>query len=455
MNASSLRPVPENVAPFANRLARFALGLSRDQISGWRQLKAGLIVADFLGCVLAGSSLPEAASAYVLSSPGEVCLPGSDRRLSVESAAIAMATMGSLLQMHDGYGNGGNHPSSCIVSALWCVRGERSMAELLMALAVGYESANRIAASAHPALTLAGMAPTSCTGAIGAAAAVGRLLECSEDVISRAISNAAFSFPLAALRGLTEHGSMVPLHGGLAARCALESVRLAQAGLCAGSTVLEGGEDPGVFALMHSRWDDLRPESWRCETLDGVYFKPIPACRHAQPAIDAIESIWRDGVIDAEQIVQIDIHTYRVALRFGKIPDVAGELYDRLMSVTWAVASALRHGRFDIENIVAPATDPQVQRLCNLIHTHVDPGYTKLYPGLLIARVEILLRDGGVRSGECRMQYGTPSEMGPYSPMGTHVPPMTRDDVFQKFMRLSQRKISHAQALKLWGQITT
>jgi 2-methylcitrate dehydratase PrpD len=454
MNTSQLPAEPVTGVPFANRLARFALGLTRDQLSAPRHTKVALIVADFLGCVLAGSSLPEASSAYVLSCPGEVRVPGSDQHLSVESAAIAMATMGSLLQMHDGYGVGGNHPSSCIVSALWCVRGGQSMEELLMAVAVGYECANRIAASAHPAMTLAGMAPTSCTGAIGAAAAVGRLLGCSEEVVSRAISNAAFSFPLAALRGLTEHGSMVPLHGGLAARCALESVRLAQAGLSAGATVLEGGEDPGVFALMHSQRAQLQPESWRCETLDGVYFKPIPACRHAQPAIDAIEAIWREGVLNPEQIVRVDIHTYPVALRFGKIPAPAGELYDRLMSVTWAVASALRHGRFDIDNIVAPAADPQVQRLCKMIHTHVDPRYTELYPGLLIARVEIRLLDGVVRCGECRMQYGTPSEAGPYSPLGTHVPPMNRDAVFDKFMRLAQRRISQPEAMALWEKLT-
>jgi 2-methylcitrate dehydratase PrpD len=442
-----------NAVPFANRLARFALGINQTQISDARRLKVALIVADFLGCVFAGSTLPEASCAFVLASPGDVCVLGTDHRLSPESAVIAMATMGSLLQMHDGYGNGGNHPSSCIVSAVWCMRGDRSMDDLLMAVAVGYEVANRIAASAHPAMTLAGLAPTSCTGAIGAAAAIGRLLGCSEEVVSRAISNAAFSFPTAALRGLTEHGSVVPLHGGLAARCALESVRLAQAGLSAGTTVLEGGEDPGVFSLIRSRWQSLQPESWLCETLDAVYFKPIPACRHAQPAIDAIESIWREGPIHAGDIDRIDIHTYPVALRFGTIPDAAGELYDRLMSVTWAVASALRHGRFDIGNVLAPAIDPQVQHLCRLVRTHVDQNYAELYPSLLTARVEISLRDGSVRQGECRMAYGTPSELGPYSPMGTCIAPLDKLGVFDKFMGLVQTKLSHSEALAIWESI--
>ncbi|MBN9474252.1 MAG: hypothetical protein ABS43_02375 [Bordetella sp. SCN 67-23] len=438
--------------PLARRLAAFALGLRRADLSPARREKVALILADFLGCVLAGSCLPEAESAFVLAQPGAVRIPGAPAGLGPESAAIAMSTMGSLLQSHDGYGNGGNHPSNSIISAVWCIREGRAMASVHMAIAVGYEVANRLAASAHPALTLAGLAPTSCTGAIGATAALGRLLELDESTLARALGNAAFSFPAAALRGLTEHGSAVPLHGGLAARCAIESVKLARAGLGSGDRIFEGGADPGVLDVLRSRGLGQDPETWRGETLDGVYFKPIPACRHAQPAIDAIQAIWNDGPLAARDIERVDVHTYPVALRFGQAPGPAHELYDRLMSVVWAVASALCHGRYDLSNVRRPAVEPEVTQLYPRIHLHVDEAYAALYPRYLPARVEIALRGGGRRTGTCMMEYGTPSEHGPYSPGGTHAPPLDRAGVERKFRELARAALDDGQADALWRE---
>lgn len=439
-----------STATLAERVAHFACAFDIGLLSPGRQTRLPLILGDFLGCAMAGATLPEAEAAFLFAQPGEVEVPGTGRRLTPGTAAIALGTLGSLLQMHDGYGHGGNHPSGCILAAVWSMRGSRTMAQVRAAVAVGYEVANRLAASAHPALTLAGIAPTSPTGAIGAAAALGRLLELDEACTARAISNAAFSFPAAALRGLTEHGSMVPLHPGLAARCAIEAVLAARAGLSAGRTVLEGGDDPGVLALLHAQPQLLQPEVWRGETLDGVYFKPIPACRHAQPPVDALEMIWRQAPYDPADIVAIEVDTYPVALRFGQAPGAGLELYDRLMSVPWVLASALRHGRYGLDNILAPVHDPLLQRLCGLVQVRAAAPYDSMYPRQLGARVVLRLHDGSSREGECRMEYGTASETGPYSPPGTHRPALDADGVRLKFEQLAARRIPLEQVRTLW-----
>ncbi len=446
----------------AARLAHFALGFDTASLSAGRRARLPLILADFLGCALAGASLPEARTAFVLAQPGAVEVPGTWRSLTPESAAIALGTLGSLLQLHDGYGNGGNHPSCCIVAALWSMRGEApadaspaaAVLRLHGALAVAYEIANRLAASAHPRLTLAGLAPTSATGAIGAAAGLARLLGLDAATAARAISNAAFSFPLAALRGLTDHGAAVPVHGGLAARCAIEAVRLAQAGFGAGDTVLEGGADPGVLAVLQADAAQLVPEQWRGETLDRVYFKPIPACRHAQPPIDALEPLWRAHPgLDCRDIVGIEVQTYAVARRFGKPPAPALELYDRLMSVSWAVASALRHGRYGLDNILAPTQDAELQRLCGLVQLTATDEFQADYPRRLGARVLLRLRDGRQLSGESRMEYGSDSEDGPYSPPGTHMPPFDAAAVRAKFEALAGRSLQPAAVQALWRSV--
>jgi 2-methylcitrate dehydratase PrpD len=444
-------------AGLARRIAEFAGRLRWEDLSTLRRKRVRWFVADYLGCVLAGSTLPEASSGFLLAQPGPVMIPGDKRGLTPESAAIAMGTCGALLQIHDGFGGGGNHPSSSIQSALWAARwsaaGVRPLADLLLPAAVGYEVACRIARASHPAQTLAGAAPTSTTGAIGAAAAVGRLLGLDRDRLANAISIAAFSAPVAAMRGLTEHGSVVPLHGGLAARTALESVRLAQAGLSAGETVLEGGSDSGLLQLLKADLALLVPEQWHGETIDGVFFKPIPACRHAQPAIEAVLDIFRDGPLDAARIRSVKIKTYPVSIMFGKPPRPEHELYDRLMSMPWAVASCLVHGGYGVDNVTAPARDPRIEALYPKISLEVVPEYEKEYPRRFNTRVEVTLDDGSLRGGDCRMEYGIAAEEAPYSPRGTTTPPMDEAGMRAKFFDLACRRIPRAEAEALLAQV--
>ena len=440
-------------AGLSSRIADFSFRFQWKDLPSNRKNKVRWFLADYVASTLAGSTLPEAASGYVLAQPGVVKLPGETRGLTPESAAVAMGTVGALLQIHDGFGGGGNHPCSSIVSALWASRGNRPLADLFLPLAVGYEVACRIAKCSHPAQTLAGAAPTSTTGAIGAAAALGKLLKLDKRTLSDAISIAAFTVPVAAMRGLTEHGSVVPIHGGLAARTALEAVRLAEAGLAAGDNVLEGGKDSGLLHLLRGDAASLVPEDWHGEMLDGVFFKPLPACRHAQPAIEAVLAILKQGFLDFREIKAIHIKTYPMALMFGKPPRESHELYDRLMSMPWAVASCLVHGGFGFDNVTSPARDPRIEGLYSRISAVANPEFEKEYPKKFITRVEIEMQDGTVRKGECRMEYGMPSESGPYSPLGTTTPPLDEAGMRRKFFDLACRRIGRPQAEELLNEI--
>lgn len=440
-------------AGLASRIAQFARRLRWEDLSPPRRRKVRWFLADFIGCTLAGATLPEAASGFLLAQPGPIRLPGETRGLTPESAAVAMGTLGALLQIHDGFGGGGNHPSSAIMSALWAARGARPISDLLLPVAIGYEVANRVAQCSHPAQTIAGSAPTSTSGAIGAATAVGKLRGLDEARLARAIGIAAFSAPVAALRGLVEHGSVVPLHGGLAARCALEAVRLAEAGLRAGDRLLEGADDPGLIPFLRGEPGQLAPEAWRGETIDGVYFKPLPACRHVQPAIEAALAILARGPLDHREVKQVRIMTYPLALKFGDPPRLEHELYDRLMSLPWAVASCLVHGSYGFDNVVAPARDARIEALYPRILATADPAFDREYPRRFCARVELELASGAVRTGECRMDYGTPLENGPYSPRGTTTPPLDEEGMRRKFLDLACRRIPRVEAEALLEEI--
>ena len=88
----------------AYRIAAFADAFQWNSLSRHRQERVRWFLADYIGSALAGSTLPEAASGYLLARPGSVLLPGDTRGLMPESAALAMGTIGSLLQIHDGFG---------------------------------------------------------------------------------------------------------------------------------------------------------------------------------------------------------------------------------------------------------------------------------------------------------------------------------------------------------------
>lgn len=444
--AGGARPLARRIAEFALRARPQALPLPRQRRLTW-------CLADYLACTLAGSTLPQAQSAFVLARAGDVRIPGHAQGLDASSAAVAMGTLGALLQWHDGFSGGGNHPCTAIIPAVWVAAERRPWAEILSAIAVGYETANRLAAASHPAQTLAGTAPTSSSGALGATAALGRLLGLDVPTLADALGIAAFSVPIAALRGLTEHGSAVPLHGGLAARCALEAITLARAGLSAGSQVLEGGDDPGALQVLAGRPDGLDPDQWDFSTLDQVFFKPLPACRHAHPAIEAVLDLLRDGPLAAADIRHVQVQTYAVATRFGQAPRAAAELYDRLMSVPWTVASTLVSGGYGLANLNADKDAGRVRVICADMDVAIDPAFESAYPRSFGARVIVTLADGRQRQGRCVLAYGDPGAPGRYSPLGSVSPVLDEAGMRAKFLSLAGQRLPPAAAQGLLDAI--
>ena len=432
----------------ARRIARFALALSWDDISPARRRKLKWCLVDFLACCAGGARVPEGESAFVLARPGPIHVPGTTRSLTPETAAIAIGTLGALLQYHDGYGRGGNHPSSSVVSAAWVSWDPgRPLRELLTAIAAGYETANRLAGFCHPRQSKAGSAPTATMGAIGAAVARGRLAGLDEARMTAAIANAAFYAPLAAYEGLRNHGSAVPLHGGIAARAGLEAVTLAQAGLYAGEHMLEGQGGPGFLDFLHGGGDLPDPATWRCQTLDAVYFKPLPGCRHTHPGLEAVLKLLREGPIAVDRIRAIRLSSYALALTFATPPRSAHELYDRLMSYHWVLGSALAHGRYGLDNVLRPAVDPAIAALYPRMEFTLDPGLEASYPRALSARVEIAMEDGARSASEIAIGYGEPREEGPYSPGGGVVKALDDAGMAEKFDELI-REAPDAEALR-------
>lgn len=419
-------------------IAQWVTEVSPANISKARLFRAKVAVLDFLGCVYAASALPEAQTAFTLARPGLFSVPGTDERVDLPSAVLAWGTLGALLQWHDGYGRGGNHPSSSVLPALLAGIPSTAWEKIAIPVVVGYEVANRLSSITHPHQTLIGSAPTSTMGAIGAAAALCRWEGLDADTTTRALGLAGFWAPVALFEGLRFRGNGVPLHGGLAARAGWEAVQAAKAGLEASEYLLEGRDGPGLLDLMggpnHPK-EAINPGTWQGESLDQVYLKPFPGCRHVHPAVEAALGLRNRLPAESSRWSTIAIETYAVALSFHRTPRVGAELYDCLMSLPWCVALTLLYGAPDLATVTTNRAQANLLDLSSRVKFSLDQVHQSSYPSSLGATIRITLDDGRTLEQVAVLRYADTAQT--FSPAGPFGPVLDRQGVIQKFLRLS------------------
>ena len=455
----------EKTIPLAKVLARYAKTANIQKIPRARKLRLLWCLADYIACTVAASDLKEANTAFVLSDTGSVKIPGLEQHsFSRQGAAIAAGSLGSLLQLHDGYGNGGNHPSSVLIPSLIAATGGRGLTSVksINALGIGYEICNRLAAFTHPQQSFLGSAPTSTMGSIGAAITAGLCFGLNDEKLAEAISIAAFFAPIATFEALKVRGSAVPLHSGIAARTGIEAAQLAFKGFSGGPTVLEGRPNhPGLLDFLGSGNKLVKAElksknnqeyfntnNWNFKTIDQVYFKPFPGCRHIQPAVEALIAAHRKSCAKPQDILSIKCYTYPLALAFANQPKKNHELYDKLMSIPWGLASVILEGKPSVQTL-KKRCNSSFLGLYDKIFVGASKKYTDLYPDKLGAMVEITLKNKNTFIGECALNYGGKNIRKSYTPAGGTIKPLEEADMAGRFLDLTAPVIGQKNANKL------
>lgn len=402
----------------AHEIAARASALKWNHLAPARQEKAQWCMVDFLGNVAASAQLPDCEVALILTATGEISLFGFERSFDAPGAALVMGTAGALLQTHDVFQGGGNHPSSCVIPAAWVSAQEhdRSDVELLQALVAGYEVTNRLAAATYPHQQLRGSAPTGTAGAVGAATAAGLLAGLDPDQLAAAIGSAAFLAPLSSYQGLRDHGSAVPIHGGYAARTGIEAVRVAAAGFSAGGRILEGdAKSPGFLSFLGGSPEGLAEDEWNGETLDSITFKLIPACFSNHPILEAGLKLLAEGRVRADDIETVVVRAAAPMLRLvetGPGPEL--ELYDRLMSLRWTLALLLQHGRYGVREVLSLRDSTTTKKLVSRIEIEPAADLAELFPQEMGVDLTVTLG-----SGECRRTNYRRSLNGPLVAAGS------------------------------------
>ncbi|MBI2209511.1 MAG: MmgE/PrpD family protein, partial [Deltaproteobacteria bacterium] len=202
------------------------------------------------------------------------------------------------------------HPTVPVLSAILAV-GERekiSGQEFLLAYILGVEVECRIADAINPRHYQSGFHSTATIAGLGAAAAVGRILNLREEALARALGIAA-----SMSSGLRENfGTMTkPLHAGRAAQNGVTAALLAEKGFTAAHNILEAKR--GFFNAMAGGYDEKKISGRLGKPYfmqdPGISIKPYPSGSLSHPAQDCILDLVKTHNLHAEQIESIEVGT--------------------------------------------------------------------------------------------------------------------------------------------------
>jgi 2-methylcitrate dehydratase PrpD len=397
------------VSTLAGELAAFAVAQRAQPLPAQARHGAVRAVVDWVSAVVPGSALPpprilaEAAG----TGTGAARLVPSGTHADVRTAALLNGTAAHAAELDDIYRDGLYHPGAPTVAAALAVAEHADVTgeDLLRAVIIGYEIGARVALAVAPA-HYRNWHPTGTAGAIGAAAAAAEVLRLDDIRFANALAIAATM--AAGLQQTIRTGSMgKPLHAGHAAEAGTLAALAAGKGLTGALDVLEGAAGFGVATagITDLRVDGLGDPF--CVTQTTV--KCHACCGHTFAAIDAALEL-RAGGVRAEDVVRVEIETYRVATEVAGHPNPASPEQARF-SLAYTVAAALvlgsvRLGAFTPEALAHPV----IRRLTAGTVVRVDPELDAMAPRRRAARLR-LTGHGGDRLEHLRLtRRGDPDD---------------------------------------------
>jgi 2-methylcitrate dehydratase PrpD len=420
-------------------LVRFASGLRYEDIPEAAIHAARRHSLDTVGAILAGTRQRATrvvkAALLELAGTGNAPVPGLTRRFDPLTAAYIAGTAGHGLELDDGYRAGSVHPGTVIVPALIAASatGRFDGRQWLTATVVGYEAVCRLAGAMHPASRHKGFHNTSVTGVMGAALAVGALLELDEERMAHALGLAGSSAGgiFAFLKG---GGEVKRTHPGHAAREGLQCAFAAKHGLTGPKDVLEIEE--GFFETFSRDVDESAVVDGLLENqlvMSRCYIKPYAACRHLHPGIDAVLDILATEKVKPGDVERIEVGSYAIAAGHGAAK--YDDMLSAQMSYPFALATALERRAVNLDHFDEKArSDAAVLRHVPKITVATDPDCEADYPRLRPAKVALYTRDGTVHHRRVDDPYGSADN------------PVVDDALTDKFHSLADSVLGAARA---------
>lgn len=290
---------------------------------------------------------------------------------------------------------------------------------LTTAIALGVDVASHLGVASKARLRF--FRPAT-AGAFGAVAALGKLrrFDCDTQIN-------AFGIALAQLSGTmqahVDGGIMLAMQMGFNARNAVVAADMAERGLKAPASVLEG--EFGYFRLFEGDYElapciDVLGRIWR---IDELAHKPFPSGRATHGVLDGLLTLVKKHGFFAEDVDRVICRVPPLTAQLVGRPilDVMEANYARL-SAPYVLASAIISGGITIDDF-KPNALSQGQRLALgrrvTVEVNDNPDKNALTP----VSVQIFLKQGAMHEITMDLVYGNPKK------------PMTREDHLEKFRK--------------------
>ncbi|MCK0100709.1 MmgE/PrpD family protein [Pseudohalocynthiibacter sp. F2068] len=420
------------------QVAAFAAQTATSDIPPEVTERTALILADCIGAIVGGAAEPDvAALASRQTGSGPALLIGTFETRPAGTAALLNGTAGTTLEMDEGNQFCKGHPGMHTVpAALAAANGQVSAADLLAAIAIGYDVGARVGIATQ---LRTAMHPHGTWGAICAATAVARLQGAQTEQMRHAISLSASLGLSTSRRTMLEGGTVRNVFAGVSG----------QMGVLAGDMIASGytGDHDGVAQVFGHVVSDSFDEAAFAEGLgtrwevSRNYFKMHSCCRYNHAALDALASL-RAGPerLDHRAVESVLVETYSLAV--GLDDPVPKNVLAGKFSVPFAMASALVNDSTGVDSFTMPnVTNPEILALAQRVKVVEDPALTALLPNKRPARITLTLKSGEV------LQAATETNRGDWSD------PYPPDEIREKYLSLTTRLWREDAAIGIWDKI--
>ena len=378
-----------------DRLAAYATGLRLDDEVVLAH--ALVVIRDTLGTMLAGLVQSEnaalAANAGALGGPGRATVVGRDEGTVPHIAALVNGTAAVTLELDEGNQFATHHPAVHVLPAALAMAEQRGRSgrALLEAFVAGYEVAVRVARVTRLRDPVHPFGTTAITGAVAAAAR----LEGLDARGTAAAMRLAVGTVVASSQSAANAGASVrSLSTGLTGHHGVLAVSLVQAGFAG-----EPHAPDAVFGrVLGDHFDAARLDA----DLDRFfitrnYFKTHACSRWNHAPIEAAAALMTEEPVEPQAVTRVVVWTFDPATRLdGRDPPNG---YAAKHSIPYNVAVRFVCGTNGLEAYSdETVADPLVRQLAERVEVREDPAFTAAAPELRIARVELTLADGRVRT---------------------------------------------------------
>ena len=413
--------------PQSSAVIAFIQDLSLSDVPPEVVRQARYLILDLLGVAAAGRQTQNAdiicnyVAGSMAAGAGQPAVPilFDGRVVSPSGAALAGGMMIDAIDAHDGYKPAKGHVGCALLpsllAALCATNQMEDEATLLTSLVAGYEVGSRCGVALHR--TALDYHTSGAWMAVAVAGVIARIYGLGAQASWQAMGIAEYHGPRSQMMRVIDYTTMLKDGSGWGAMAGVNAVELAALGFTGAPALIIRDEDcADIWGNLGSEW-----------LLPRQYIKLWPVCRWAQPAMQAVLSLWQEARFDIADIASIEIDTFHESLRLASQHPTSPD--EAQYSLCWPVAAlltALAEGRefsaYDISEEALARAD--IHALAGKIILREKAAFNAVFPQLRQAELHLNFIDGSCRSAFSKHTKGDPET------------PVSRAELITKFDQL-------------------